>query len=167
MCTSTKNICLLYLTHFTQFSTFVASSFFESIFLMTSIAHYDVRVLRKRLLFCWAYLFIFGRSYFVRALVYKIRKRTENRFNFISPKKKYKRFNSFTLLSTSRQSGCDQVQNILSSMGNIILEFVRLNFLHSDIAMRKMRIPIFKQNIQSRKYSKKKKKSSKAITHWF
>ena len=140
--------------------------FFESIFLMTSITHYDVRVLRKRLLFCRACLFIFGRSYFVRALVYKIRKRTENRFNFISPKKKYKRFNSFTLLSTSRQSGCDHVQNILSSMGNIILEFVRLNFLHSDIAMRKMRIPIFKQNIQSRKYSKKKK-SSKAITHRF
>ena len=112
---------------------------------------------KKKQHFCRASLFIFGRSYFVRASVHKIRKRTENRFNFISPKKKYKRFNSFTLLSTSRQSGCDQIQVILSSIGNIILEFVRLNCLYSDITMRKMRIPIFKQNIQSRKYSKNKK----------
>ena len=126
---------------------------------MTSIAHYDVRVLRKRLLFCRASLFIFGRLYFVRALVYKIRKRTENRFNFISPKKKYKRFNSFTLLSTSRQSGCDQVQKILISMGNIILEFVILNFLHSDITMRKMRIPIFKKIFKVENIPKNEKKN--------
>jgi hypothetical protein len=32
---------------------------------------------------------------------------------------------------------------------------VKLNFLHSDNTMRKIRIPIFKQNIQSKKYSKK------------
>ena len=88
-------------------------------------------------------------------LVYKIRKRTENCFNYKSPKKEYKRYNSVTLISTVRQSGCDQVQKILSSMGNIILEFVKLNFLHSDNTMRKIRIPIFKQNIQSKKYSKK------------
>ena len=43
-------------------------------------------------------------------------------------------------------------------MGNIILEFVILNFLHSDITMRKMRIPIFKKIFKVENIPKNEKK---------